>query len=360
MNLLFHQSTARMTALANKVFDRQFLLDPALHVEYDERRKMLMYEDILSNLGYLDAAVILSDDQLFTNYAVWLYHLLCSLMKDLDQLRIRDQMVMHYQIMSEEITGILSGEEAQHARLYLSLAIEATDKECGHLSTSGRFADGSFFEISKDYLQCMINGDTAGAFAVIRHASDIGIALPSVYVGILQEVMYEVGNLWQQNKMTVDKEHYCTSTTQVALSQFYPVIFSTPRNRYKILTCCVGSELHEMGIRMVSDIFEYRGWDSIYLGAAVPKEAILHAIQENHPDLLALSVTMPQHLPICLEIVNAVREKYDNILIAVGGRAFQTTNRIWEKWDVDIYTEDANQLADWADSNIIAKRMGCK
>jgi len=164
--------------------------------------------------------------------------------------------------------------------------------------------------------------------------------------------MYEVGNLWHKNIISVDKEHYCTATTQVVLSQFYPIIFGTPRKGHRILTCCVGSELHEMGIRMLSDLFEYSGWDSIYLGASVPKEAILHAIQEGKPDLVALSVTMPQHLPLCLEIVNAIREKYSNIKIAVGGRAFLSTEQLWKKWPVDISTEDAAQLIEWANREV--------
>ena len=56
----------------------------------------------------------------------------------------------------------------------------------------------------------------------------------------------------------------------MALSQLYPLIFGQKRRGKRVLVACVGSELHEIGARMVADLFEYQGWDSIYLGAAVP------------------------------------------------------------------------------------------
>jgi len=36
-------------------------------------------------------------------------------------------------------------------------------------------------------------------------------------------------------------------------------------------------------------------------------------------------------------------------LIAVGGRAFSTSNKIHERWPVDIHTNLATELIDWAD-----------
>ncbi|MHB1154350.1 MAG: cobalamin B12-binding domain-containing protein [Eubacteriales bacterium] len=355
MSHLFQNSNQKVNNLAVKVFDRQFELDKKLNLEYDERRKVLMFEDILYNLGYLDTAMALDEEKIFTEYAVWIYHLMCHLMKDLSRERLRDQMVLHYEILKESLTESLDPEQAQKARYHLDNAIEATKEEAIHYNISNRFELGNYADIRKEYLDLLLKNDTRGAINLIEQASKSGIKLDEIFIDIMQEVMYEVGNLWHQNIITVDKEHYCTSMTQVILSRFYPEIFSTPRNGRKILACCVGSELHEMGVRMVSDLFEYNGWNSIYLGSAVPKAAILHAIEENQPDLVALSVTMPQHLPLCLEIVNAIREKFSDIKIAVGGKAFQNTNELWKKWNVDISTDNAAQLVEWAELNIINK-----
>ena len=82
-------------------------------------------------------------------------------------------------------------------------------------------------------------------------------------------------------------------------------------------------------------------------------EYILESVQENHPDLVTLSVSMPQHLMDCEKAVREIRQKFPDIKIAVGGKAFESTNDIWKKWPVDIYTTDARELLERA-NNICA------
>lgn len=353
MSLLMNNSNERTIKIARKVFEKQFEIDGKLEIEYDDRRKSLMYNDILYNLSYLDTAIRFNDSKIFSEYAAWIFQLLCYVMKDLDKERIKDQMVMHYELLNESLSEVLPEDEVLKVDEFIKIAINITYEQAVEFNVSNKFELGKYVDVNKKYLKLLLNNDTKGAYQFIESLYKSGIELEDIYIKILQEVMQEVGNLWHKQEISVDKEHYCTSATQLILSQFYPLIFSKPRNGYKILTACIGSELHEMGIRMVSDLFEYRGWESVLLGAAVPNEAIIKAIKENNPDLLALSVTMPQHLPLCYELVNKIRENFKDIKIAVGGRGFQTTVQLWKKWDIDIYTEDASQLVEWAFDNIV-------
>ena len=358
MSLLFQDLPEEIIGLSKKVYERHFELDPKLADEYDNRQKRLMYNDILYNLGYLDAAVRLGDEKIFTDYSVWLYRLLCHLIKGLSRDRIRDQMTGHFSVMRSAILEDPSFYEREKAAEFIDLASEAVVRDCDEYSESDDFSMTEHFDIKKKYLETLLNNETKKAMDFISDVLKSGLKLDEIYK-ILEGAMYDVGDLWHKNKISVDKEHYITSATQTAMSQFYPLIYSkTEKNGYLLLSCAVGSELHEMGIRMVSDLFEYNGWDTIYLGAAVPKADILNAIEENRPDLIALSVTMPPHLMLCKEIVDSVRELYPKVLIAVGGRAFTTTEKIWEKWNVDVYTEDAQQLLEWAQGTITGKAEG--
>lgn len=171
-----------------------------------------------------------------------------------------------------------------------------------------------------------------------------GIAVDDIYVGILAESMRRIGELWHTAQITVDMEHYCTTTTQLAMTQLYPEVFAAEPQNKTLLCACPGTELHEMGARIVADVFENNGWDSIYLGAAVPVDYMLKAIRENEPDLVALSVTMPQHLIDCAELVKAIKKEFPEQKIAVGGRAFASTNEIWKQWPADFYAENALEL----------------
>jgi MerR family transcriptional regulator, light-induced transcriptional regulator len=348
MSLLQTTFDTNHIRIAQKIFDRHFAQDPKLAGEMDERRRRLMFQDILYNFSFLTTAVHLEDEQIFSSYALWLYELLCSLMRDLDRDRIRDQMVTHYEILREYAGELFSGREEELAVRYLNRAIMITDGAVDAYPVSQHFAEGAYAEVRREYLSALMRSDTKRALAVIAEAQHSGISLDDIYEQIIMAVMREVGELWHQNRITVDKEHYCTSTTQMVLSSFYPIIFSAPRKGGKILTCCVGSELHEMGGRMVSDLFEYHGWDTYYIGAAVPLPALIHAVGEYQPDIVALSVTMPQHLQMCRDAVFTLREQFPSLLIAVGGRAFTTSNAVYSSWPIDKYADLATELIAWA------------
>ena len=183
---------------------------------------------------------------------------------------------------------------------------------------------------------------------LIQQFAKEGIPVNDIYVEILAESMRRIGELWHTAQISVDAEHYCTSVTQMAMAQMYPLLFSRERKNHRIICACPGMELHEMGSRMVADLFENDGWDSIFLGAAVPEDALLKSIKENQPDLVALSVSMPQHLITCQEFAESIREKFPDVKIAVGGKAFKSTHDIWKQWPVDVYTNDARELLEYA------------
>lgn len=353
MSLLMTPSDPATIEIAQRIFDAQLEADPKLDKIYDDRQKRLWFQDILYNITYLSAALHLKDKTIFTRYAIWLFELLCGLMKQFDREQVKDQIVDHFHSLSSEAAQLYGGETGQMATEYIEAAIEATEKVVTAIPLSERFLSGKHVGIRQSYLHALLRSHTRAAIDIIMQARREGIPIDEIYEDILQEVMHEVGELWHHNQITVDKEHYCTSTTQMVLSQFYEEIFSTGRIGHTIVTCCVGTELHEMGGRMVSDFFEYQGWDSIYLGAAVPEEAIVATVAEQHPDLVALSVTMVQHLVDCLTIVHTLRKRFPSLKIAVGGRAFEMTDRLWEQWPVDVYTKSARDLVAWAETHVV-------
>lgn len=347
MGLLFHDLSTEFQSVAENVYLRHFQDDPRLEQEYDAYRKKKMYEDILHNLSFLEVSYKLGDPKLFHEYSIWLFELMIHLMPDLGQERIKEQMVTHYTLLKEELAKQLPPEDFKKVAFLLEDAC-ATTSAYQETTTKEDFTNDKYYIHKKAYLSYLLEGDSKKAIDYIIKIKNTMIPLEDIYVEILQEVMKEIGELWHKNLITVDQEHYATSITQVVMSQFYDIIFSTDRNGHKLLVCSVGSELHEMGARMVSDIFEYNGWDSTYLGAAVPEKVFLKSIQSHKPDLVVLSVTMPQHLKSCLSLVEKIANLDNPPKIAVGGRAFLFTDAVWKKWPVSISTSNAKELLVWA------------
>ena len=46
----------------------------------------------------------------------------------------------------------------------------------------------------------------------------------------------------------------------------------------------------------------------------------------------------------CEKAVREIKQAFPDIKIAVGGKAFESTDDIWKKWPVDIYSKDAREL----------------
>ena len=358
MSLLMNYQDQRFTRIAQMVYKEQFRRDPGLERQMDERRKKLMYDDVVYNLSFLMTSVYFSDGRIFEGYARWLYELLCNLMKDLDRDRVMELMTGHYRVMSEILAAhapeILTGDELEKAAEYLDLAIEVTTEAVTDIELSTSFTEGEYYDIRKAYLDSLLRSRTKTAHEIIRDTRKQGVPLEHIYEKILKSVMHEIGDLWHRNVITVDKEHYATSVTQTVMSGFFDEIFERPRKNRTLVACAVGSELHEMGIRMLSDMFEYQGWDTFYLGAALPEQAVLEAIGEHKPDLVALSVTMPPYLAACEGVVKAIRAAHPGVKIAVGGQAFDTTDELWKKWDIDFYSPSAGGLISWAHNTFAA------
>lgn len=350
MSLLMMDQTPEFQRLTNEIFNRQLENDRRLQEELDSRAKQKMYQDVQYNVDFLYAALQLDDDGIFTGYARWIYQLLCPLMSYFTRERVRDIMTDHYELIRTCMEQTIPESQKNRLNHLLDCAIQATADECGR-GTARPEETGKYEAETKRYLDLLLHSDTRGAMNLITKYVKDGIPVEDICADIVAEAMRTVGELWHGNQISVDMEHYCTSITQMALSQLYPLIFGQVRIGKNILVACVGSELHEMGARMVADLFEYHGWDSIYLGAAVPADALEDAVGEHKPALVALSVTMPQHLPLCKEAVSRLREKYPQVKIAVGGNAFVGT-RVWESWGADVCTGDARELIKWADGNL--------
>ena len=348
MDFLQFESDQRFQKIVDEVYNRQLEEDPQLDRILNKTAKKKMYQDVRYNLNLLFVSLELEDETIFEHYARWIYQLLCPLMTYCSREEVRDQMTAHYRLLEKALAAVTDDGRRQKIHRLLARASEVTAEECRY-GCAGPIAPQRYQNEIREFLGCLLKADTRKGLFLLSEYLGRGIPLSDVYVDIAGEAMCEIGDMWHRHQITVDQEHYCTSTTQLALSQLYPVIFRQERKNKTMLSACVGSELHEMGARMVADLFEYNGWDSIYLGAAVPAEALLSAVELHDPGLVALSVTMPQHLIICRDTVEKLREKYPKLRIAVGGKAFENTNEIWRNWRVDVYTRDARELVKWAE-----------
>ena len=342
MSLLWMEYEAEFEHLVEASYTRESSAKEDYFKSISERARKIIYRDTRYNIDYLYTTYVLGDKKIMNTYAVWLYELMVGIHKHrFTREQTREYVIFHLDSIRKAIPDAVSKEKQKK----LQKIIEDAQQCIREYMPEDRPEKISKYEKEiEEYMSCLFQKDTKKAIRLIRGYVDKGINLDDIYVEILSESMKRVGELWHKAEITVDTEHYCTSVTQMAMAQMYDLLFDGERKNKTILSVCPGMELHEMGARIITDLFENHGWDSIFLGAAVPVDYILESVRENHPDLVTLSVSMPQHLMDCEKAVREIRQGFPDIKIAVGGKAFESTDDIWKKWPVDIYTKDAREL----------------
>ena len=199
------------------------------------------------------------------------------------------------------------------------------------------------------YLAAVLAGNRKQAFGVVDEALAAGMALRPLYLEVFQPALREIGRLWQDNRITVADEHLATAITQAAMARLYDRLFAaaTPGGRL-LVAACADQERHEVGLRMLCDILEMDGWDTVFLGASVPVDALVGMVRERRPDVVALSAAISPHLSRVREAIRAIRDDVPGPqpVIAVGGRAFADDPELAVRLGADLTARDAAEAAE--------------
>lgn len=324
--------SARRPELALRVAEKHLEQNPEFLERFGAVGRMRCIEDADFHLQYLSHALRLATPALFTAYTQWVRQLLekraigwSDLQKNLELLR-------------DELVQELDDNDAALVRDYIDAALDAgpADSESFLTATTRE-------PLARAVLTALLHADRRAAVEIINEAVRGGLSIRDLYLQVFQPVQREIGRLWQNNDITVAEEHYCTASTQAMMAQFYPQILATPRIGRKVVVACVGSELHEIGTRMVADFFEMAGWDGVYIGANTPTSALIELVCRERPQLVALGITMTYHLGTAAQVIERLRadDRCRDVKIIAGGYVFQQHPELWRSLGVDGSAADA-------------------
>lgn len=323
---------------------------PLLQARYGEEGRAYYARDNDYHLAFLSEAVAAEDPGLFVDYIAWARSMLAArgvLLEDL---------VENLRLLKAALERHLPAEEA-------SVAVAPVDRALSELPSLPE-APPPFISVeqphgalARQFLDRLLEGDRRGAVGLIDRAIKDGVSMKALYLDVFQCSQRELGRLWQLNQITVAQEHFCTAATLSIMNQFYRAILETPRNGRRLVCCCAAGDLHEMGLRIVADLFELEGWDTDYIGANTPGQDFLNTVERAPPDLIAISATMTYHVDAVRELVRGVRERpaLSGIPVLVGGRPFLVSEGLWQQVGADGWAADALQALQKA-SRLVDRR----
>jgi methanogenic corrinoid protein MtbC1 len=163
------------------------------------------------------------------------------------------------------------------------------------------------------------------------------VDIVTLYEQVLAPSLNEMKCKDAEAAVCVWKEHVRSSIIRTVIECCYPHVMKERIARMKsggaktnagegptVVVVCPSGELHEIGARMVADLFTLCGCSSIFVGANTPLEDFLAAVEHIKPRYVCVSVTNYFNLVSARNVVSRIRAiAGKDVTILAGGQAFR-------------------------------------
>ena len=161
--------------------------------------------------------------------------------------------------------------------------------------------------------------DMDGADELAKRALEVGIN-PNEILDSLIPAMAVVGNKFSRKEIYVPQMLMAAKAMSTAMVHLKPFFLSGETKRKgKFIIGTVSGDLHDIGKNLVAMMIEGGGWEVIDLGVDVGTDKFLKAISENPGAVIGLSALLTTTMESMKNTVTAIREKYSDSKILVGG-----------------------------------------
>jgi MerR family transcriptional regulator, light-induced transcriptional regulator len=319
--------------IAQVVTREYFEFRPELKEKWGEIGIKRCTEDTAYHISYLAEAIRFDFPILFIDYLGWTKILLASLRISENDLR------QNLEILKAVLTSRFEPDELALTNATIDAGLNALPALSTELPTF-LTNDAPHFELAQKWLELMLRHQPREGRRLIIERVRGGVSLADIYQHVFTPALYEVGRLWQMRKINEAEEHHCSQLTQTMLA-ILSQEFQSVRTGRSVVGFSVGNEMHEIGIRLVTDCFSNNGWDSVCLGSNVPTRNIDGILRTWAPDVVAISATMTYHLGEVQAAVKAIKAAKLSPApkILVGGKPFKLCPDLGARMGADITAE---------------------
>ena len=170
----------------------------------------------------------------------------------------------------------------------------------------------------RKFAEYLLEGDALASIEFIKYKQQLTTL--EIFDQFFTPAMKYVGELWENNEITVADEHLATGTCDFVLSRLFPWQEEQSSNDKKAMFLCPEGERHYLGLKMVSSLFVESGWSVRFFGPDLPLESALKAAEKWQPDVIGLSIAIVYHLPHLQDYVQRFSNLPARPSIILGGR----------------------------------------
>jgi MerR family transcriptional regulator, light-induced transcriptional regulator len=164
---------------------------------------------------------------------------------------------------------------------------------------------------------------------------------------LLTPAMYQVGQLWQENQISVADEHLATALCDFVISATDSRSQAEKDAAQKAMIMGFEGEDHYLGLKMVACVFREHGWNVRYLGPNLPLAHAMDAAAGWKPDAIGLSAALISRLPLAKTYIDAFHTLSPKPTVLIGGRAVTLADMSAVEAEGAVILKDLESLQHW-------------
>jgi methanogenic corrinoid protein MtbC1 len=246
--------------------------------------------------------------------------------------------------LHEVLTSELPPDSGEQPARFVRGALDALDDMVAELP-AGLEPGAPHGALAARFMVALLEGDRAIASRHVLDAVKAGdLSVHDALVEVCVVAQRELGRMWHMNEITVAEEHFCTASTVRLVSQLMELAPPVEPNGRTVLAASIGEDEHDVGLRIVTELFELDGWRVVFLGARLPAADLTWSVSTFAPDLVLLSAAMEGHRAGVATAVSSLRAAGLDTPVVVGGPGFRGGEEtLWRAAGADAWARSADE-----------------
>jgi len=229
----------------------------------------------------------------------------------------------HRKFLMEHLSEFLEKNKKKVSRANLFPLEGRKDLEIGYYIVKGDFdylteyVREQALRCNRDRVQQVFSGLYLGQYP-----------LHQIYDKLVTPILYEIGELWTQNKISVVEEHFASQTLRDCIIRLQGIIRVPPKQIGNVLCLNFVTELHDIALKMVDHVLDARGFKVMFSGQMTPSLEFESVYRSFRPDRVYVASTVisdPEIVQEELDRICEVSKEFD-VKVFIGGRGFDMLN----------------------------------
>jgi len=195
----------------------------------------------------------------------------------------------------------------------------------------------------------VLNGAMANTRDLVQQALDSGHGADTILKEGLISAMSEIGARFESGEAYVPEMLISAKSMKFGLELLRPHLVAADVKPFgKVVIGTIKGDLHDIGKNLVGMMMEGAGFEVVDLGVDVKPEALLAAIDEHKPNIVAMSALLTTTMGNMKTAITMMEEAgiKEGLKVMIGGAAI--TQDFADEIGADGFSVDASQAANLA------------